>query len=160
MKYLHKRTGLTFDIGSIMDTDEVSTYNMTVIMYFGENSNPPIIIGYYFGPPYEEDTDTYIDRWFENDDAETKVLEECSKLLHDHLMVNRDHMSLDEACRMDELEYQLGVMLYDHQDRRLLQEKIDRHHYMLYIRNLYTEGKIDAETRESLMRLACNFEEE
>lgn len=160
MKHLHQRTGLTFDIGSIEDADGVHTYNMTVIMYFGENDNPPIIIGYYFGPHSEENTDTYIDRWFENNDAETNVLEECYKLVHDHLMVNRDYMGTNEACKMDELEYQLGVMLYDHQDRRLLQEKTDRHHYMLYVRSLYTDGKIDAETRESLMRLACNFEEE
>lgn len=160
MKHLHKSTGLAFDIGSIEDADGVHTYNMTVIMYFGENSNPPIIIGYYFGPHSEKDTDMYIDRWFENNDAETNVLEECHKLVHDHLMVNRDYMETLDIRRMDELEYQLGVMLYDRQDRRLLQEKTDRHQYMLYVRGLYIHGKIDAETRESLMRLACNFEEE
>ena len=160
MKHLHKRTGLTFDIGHIVEADGVHTYDMTVIMYFGENGNSPIIIGYYFGDYVEEYTDTYINNWLENNDAETKVLEECNKLLHDHLMVNRDYMETLDICRMDELEYQLGVMLYDHQDRRLLQEKTDRHQYMLYVRGLYIHGKIDAETRESLMRLACNFEEE
>lgn len=160
MKHLHKSTGLTFDIGSIKDADGVHTYDTTVIMYFGKNGNSPIIIGYYFGDYVKEYTDTYINNWLENNDAETNVLEECNKLLHDHLMVNRDYMGTDEACRMDELEYQLGVMLYDHRDRRLLQEKTDRHQYMLYVRRLYIHGKIDAETRESLMRLACNFEEE
>lgn len=159
MMHLHKRTGLTFNIGSVKDTDGMHTYDMTVIMYFGENGNSPIIIGYYFGDYVEQYTDTYINNWLENNDAETRVLEECHKLVHDHLMVNRDYMGTDEACRMDELEYQLGVMLYDRQDRRLLREKTDRDNYILYVRSLYTDGKIDAETRESLMRLACNFEE-
>jgi hypothetical protein len=160
MKHLHQRTGLTFDVGSIKDADGEHTYDMTVIMYFGENSNPPIIIGYYFGDYVEAYTDTYINNWLTNNDAETRVLEECHKLIHDHMMINRDYMETLDVCRMDELEYQLEVMLYDHQDQRLLQEKTDRHQYMLYVRNLYTDGKIDAETRESLMRLACNFEEE
>lgn len=160
MKHLHERTGITFDIGTIKDADGVLTYDMTVIMYFGENSNPPIIVGYYFGDYSEAHTDTYIEIWLENNDAEMRVLEECGKLVHDHLMVNRDCMGTKEALAIEELEFQLGVMLYEHQDRRLLQDKIDRHHYMLYVRSLYTDGKIDEETRESLMRLACNFEEE
>lgn len=160
MKHLHKRTGLTFDVGSIKDTDGVHTYDMTVIMHFNENGNPPIVIGYYFGDYVEAHTDTRIDNWLEDNDAETNALEACNKLVQDYLMVNGDHMDLDEVSKIDELEHQLGVMLYDRQDRRLLQKKTDRHRYMLYVRDLYTNGKIDAETRESLMRLACNFEEE
>lgn len=99
MKHLHKKSGLMFECGELMETSvEVvdgvrRTYDMTVITFWGkhaeESDKPPIIVGYYFGDYTVEDTDYYIDRWLQ-------TVRDCLSIVDAYWLTNEDVLIDDE----------------------------------------------------------------
>ena len=58
MTHVHKRSGLTFEVGTLDDTDGIHTYDITVITKW-DNEEDCIgsgveIVGFYFGELYGE----------------------------------------------------------------------------------------------------------
>lgn len=163
MKHIHERTGKTYEIGHIVDRENPNTtYEMTCIMYFGDDNESPFIVGYYFGGYSESHTDLVIDCWLLDREDDVNTLEGLNKYLYAYRTTNDGHLDKDTINELDVIEHNLALMLYSQQDRyyRAAGKKMDRHHYLLYVRDLYVTGKIDAKTRASLTALACNFEEE
>lgn len=163
MKHIHKRTGKTYEVGHIVDRENPNTtYDMTSIMYFGDDDKPPFIVGYYFGEYSESRTDLLIDMWLLDREDDVNTLEGLNKYLYAYRTTNEGHLDKDTINELDTIEHNLALMLYNQQNKyhRVVCDKMDRHHYFLYVRDLYVTGKINAKTRASLMALAYNFEEE
>lgn len=163
MRHIHERTGKTYEIGHIVDRENPNTtYDMTSIMYFGDDDASPFIVGYYFGDYSAPTTDCVIDSWLLDKEDHIKALEGANKYLYRYRTTNDGHLDKDVINEINSIAFTLDLMLYNEHDKyyRVASTKMDRHSYFWYVRDLYMDGKIDAETRASLMALVYNFEEE
>lgn len=68
MKHIHKKTGIEYEVGSLVDFNGMS-YDMCIITKWSDDEDDlegPVIVGYYFGPYDDKLTDTYIDDYLKN----------------------------------------------------------------------------------------------
>lgn len=165
MKHLHKRSGHYFEVGSYTDGDR--TYDITVISYWKDPEtqdvgSPVELIGYYFGDYDEETTDFYIDRWFDNRSKEISVLIAAGKYFDAYLTTNRDVLDKPTIDELEQAMFECSGLLYDRSWRIDFKDpaaKMSRMEYENYINGLYLNDKIDDDTRDDLLALACNYDE-
>lgn len=67
MKHLHEASGLTFEIGELVEPGRKKTYDITVITFWPDAesgaASPMSIVNWYFGDYDKDTTDHYIDEW-------------------------------------------------------------------------------------------------
>ena len=76
--YYKHESGLTFDVGRLMDENQEKTYDITVVcLWLNELSDVPmVIVGWYFGGSDDRTTAEYADKWLAD-----KTPEEINELL-------------------------------------------------------------------------------
>ena len=101
MKHFHEKSGKTFEIGRLMDSDG-RTFDINVITKWDEENDfeqSPIIIDYYFGDYEKKDTDFYIDEFIKKQETLKNVL----KYLNSKLEVDGYFLEYDEPDELEKL---------------------------------------------------------
>ena len=67
MKHVHEASGLTFEVGELVEPDRSKTYDLSIITFWSDADSgaatPVTFVDYYFGGYDEALTDRYIDVW-------------------------------------------------------------------------------------------------
>lgn len=69
MKHVHEASGLTFEVGELVEPDRSKTYDLSIITFWPDADSgaatPVTLVDYYFGDYDEASTDYYIDEWLQ-----------------------------------------------------------------------------------------------
>lgn len=172
MTHLHKRSGHTFEVGRLDDIDGNKTYDITVISYWKDADtqdvgSPVELIGYYFGDYNPEDTDFYIDRWFDNRAKEISVLQAGQHYMDAYLTTNEDVLERADIDRLQEALVEGEALLYDRSWRIDFKQpdedvciRMNRAEYISWVERTLNDGLITVAIAESLRMLAINYPEE